>query len=125
MGRIVLGAPRKKTSKNAQAVRVGDLIFTVGSPFNWETGDIAGENIQEQTRQTMENIKTTLEACGSSLDHIDKCTVFVANREAVTGMNEVYYSYFPESTPVRSCILVAEFPSPKMMVEIEVVAHVK
>ena len=97
----------------------------MGSPFNWDTGEIAGENIQEQTRQTMENIKTTLEACGSSLDHIDKCTVFVANREAVTGMNEVYYSYFPESTPVRSCILVAEFPSPKMMVEIEVVAHVK
>jgi len=125
MGRVILGAPRKKGTRNAQATRVGELIFTVGSPFNWDTGEIAGENIQEQTRQTMENIKTTLEACGSSLDHIDKCTVFVANREAVTVMNEVYYSYFPESTPVRSCILVAEFPSPKMMVEIEVVAHVK
>jgi 2-iminobutanoate/2-iminopropanoate deaminase len=125
MGRVILGAPRKKGTRNAQATRVGELIFTVGSPFNWDTGEIAGENIQEQTRQTMENIKTTLEACGSSLDHIDKCTVFVANREAVTGMNEVYYSYFPESTPVRSCILVAEFPSPRMMVEIEVVAHVK
>ncbi len=125
MARIVLGAPRKKQGKNAQAVRVGNLIFTVGSPFDWETGAIPGKDIREQTRQTMENIKTTLEACGSSLDHIDKCTVFVANRDAVAGMNEVYYSYFPETTPVRSCILVAEFPTPNMMVEIEVVAHVK
>ena len=124
MGRVILGAPRKRPSRNAQATRAGELIFTVGSPFNWDTGEIVGNTIADQTRQTMENIKATLTACGSSLDVIDKCTVYVNSKEAVAGMNEVYYSYFPETTPVRSCFIV-EFYNPMAMVEIEVIAHVE
>jgi 2-iminobutanoate/2-iminopropanoate deaminase len=125
MGRTILGAPRKKPSKNAQAVKVGDAIFTSGTPFDWNTGEIIGNTIQEQTRQTMENIKTTLEACGSSLDNIDRCTIFLTSREYVAGLNEVYYSYFPaDSTPVRACI-ITDLVLPKMMLEIEVTAHVE
>ena len=123
MGRVILGAPRKKPSRNAQATRVGDLIFTVGSPFNWDTEAIVGNTITDQTRQAMENIKATLTACGSSLDSIDKCTVYVNRKESVAGMNEVYYSYFPETAPVRSCIIV-DFYVPRMMVLLEVIAHV-
>ncbi len=124
MGRIVLGAPRKKPTRNAQAVRVGDIIFTSGVSFNWDTGEVVGNTIQEQTKQAMENIKTTLKACGSSLDNIDKCTVFVTSRDYVSGMNEVYYSYFPDTAPARACI-IADLARPQMMVEIEVIAHVE
>lgn len=124
MGRIVLGAPRKKPTKNSQAIRIGELIFTTGAPFNWDTGEIVGDTIQEQTKLTMENIKTTLEACGSSMDNIDKCTVFIAKREQVSGMNEVFYNYFPDTTPVRSLAIV-ELLSPKLMIQIEVTAHIE
>ena len=124
MGRTLVGAPRKKPVKNAQAVRVGNILFTSGVPFNWDTGDIVGKTIQEQTKQTMENIKTTLKACGSSMDNIDKCTVFVTSREYVSGMNEVYYSYFPETAPARACVIV-QLACPNMMVEIEVIAHIE
>jgi 2-iminobutanoate/2-iminopropanoate deaminase len=125
MGRTILGAPRKKPTKNAQAVKIGNLIYTQGIPMNFDTGELVGTTIQEQTKQTMENIKTTLEACGSSMDSIDKCTVFVADRDQVSGMNEVYYTYFPpDSTPARVCV-VADLVNPQMMVEIEVYAHVE
>ena len=125
MGRTLLGAPRKKPSKNAQAVRVADVIYTSGTPFNWDTGEIVGSTIQEQTRQTMENIKTTLEACGSSMDCVDRCTIFLTNRDFVGGLNDIYYSYFPpESTPVRACIITS-LVLPAMMLEIEVTAHVE
>jgi 2-iminobutanoate/2-iminopropanoate deaminase len=125
MGRTILGAPRKKPVKNAQAVKVGEVIYTSGTPFNWDTGEIVGNTIQEQTKQTMENIKTTLEACGSSLDNIDKCTIFLTGRDYVAGMNEVYYSYFPPtSTPARACVIV-DLVLPRMMLEIEVIAHVE
>lgn len=125
MGRTILGAPRKKPSKNAQAVKVGDVIYTSGTPFNWNTGELVGNSIQEQTRQTMENIKATLEACESSLDCIDRCTIFLTSRDYVAGLNEVYYSYFPpDSTPVRACI-IAQLALPAMMLEIEVTAHVE
>ena len=123
MGRTLVGVLRKKPVKNAQAVRVGNILFTSGVPFNWDTGDIVGKTIQEQTKQTMENIKTTLETCGSSIDNIDKCTVFVTSREYVSGMNEVYYSYFPETAPARACVIV-QLVNPDLMLEIEVFAHV-
>jgi len=125
MGRTILGAPRKKPSRNAQAVKVGDVIYTSGTPFDWNTMEIVGDTIQEQTRQTMENIKTTLGACGSSMDCIDRCTIFLTSRDYVAGLNEVYYSYFPpDSTPARACI-IAELVLPRMMLEIEVTAHVE
>jgi len=123
MGRIVCGAPRKKPLRNAQAVRVGNIIFTSGVALDWDTGEFVGDSIEEQTKQSMGNIKTTLEACGSSLQNIDKCTVFVTKREHVPGMNDVYYSYFSDTPPARACI-IAELAIPKMMVEIEVIAHV-
>lgn len=122
MARKILGAPRKKPTKNAQAVQVGNLIFTSGVPFDWNTGEVVGKTIQEQTKQAMENIKTTLKACGSSLDNVDKCTVYVTSREHVSGMNEVYYSYFSEPGPARACVIV-QLARPEMMLEIEVFAH--
>ena len=126
MARILLGAPRKVPTKNAQCVRVGNVLYTSGVPFNWDTGEIVGKgSIKEQTKKTMENIKTTLEASGSSMDHIDKCTVFTTSVEYVPGLNEVYYSYFPvDSTPARACI-IAGLAHPDLMIEIEVIAHVE
>ena len=125
MARNILGVPRKKPTKNAQAVKIGNIIYTQGIPMNFDTGEVVGKTIQEQTKQVMENIKATLEACGSSMDNIDKCTVFVTGRENVPGMNEIYYTYFPaDSTPARVCIL-ADLVNPQMLVEIEVYAHVK
>ena len=124
MGRNILGAPRKVPTKNAQCVKVGDVLYTSGVPFDWDTGTIVGQTIQEQTKQTMENIKTTLEACGSSMASIDKCTVYTTDIEHVPGLNEVYYPYFSEGdTPARACI-IAGLAHPDLMLEIEVIAHV-
>lgn len=125
MTRKILGAPRKKPTKNAQAVKTGNILYTQGIPRNFDTGEVVGKTIQEQTKQTMENIKKTLEACGSSMDNIDKCTVFVSNRDHIAGMNEIYYTYFPaDSTPARVCV-IADLVSPEMMLELEVYAHVE
>jgi 2-iminobutanoate/2-iminopropanoate deaminase len=126
MGRTLLGAPRKHPTKNAQCVKIGNVLYTSGVPFNWDTGEIVGQgSIQEQTKQTMENIKTTLEACGSSMDNIDKCTVYTTSIDYVSGLNEIYYAYFPtESTPARACI-IAGLAHPDLLLEIEVIAHVE
>jgi reactive intermediate/imine deaminase len=62
-------------------------------------GGIAGE-----TRQTMENIKASLEKYGSSLDEVVKCTVFLADIAEWAAMNEVYRAYFPTNPPARSAL---------------------
>lgn len=125
MGRKIVGAPRKKPTKNAQAVQLGNIIYTQAVPMNFDTGELVGTTIQEQTKQAMENLKATLTACGSSMDNIDKCSMHVTSRDYVAGMNEVYYTYFPaDSTPARVCV-IGQLVNPQMMVEIEAFAHLR
>ena len=77
--------------------------------------------IEEQTRQSLENVKAVLEAAGSSMDKVVKTTVFLKNMDDFAAMNGVYAQYFSEPFPARSAIQVAKLPKDGM-VEIEAVA---
>jgi len=79
---------------------------------------------QPETRQTMENIRATLEAHGSSLDRVVKCTVFLADMSEWSAMNEVYVTFFPTSKPARSA-LGASGLALNARVEIECIAAIK
>jgi 2-iminobutanoate/2-iminopropanoate deaminase len=89
----------------SKAVRVGHLLFLSG-----DLGIVPGSRalveggIGPETRQTLENIKATLEANGSSLAEVVKCTVFLADIAEWAAMNEVYKTYFPTNPPARSAL---------------------
>lgn len=86
------------------AVRAGNTLYLSGQIGNMPgTLDLAPGGIQGQTRQTMENIKQTLEHFGSSMDRVAKCTVFLADMNEWEAMNEVYRTYF-KNPPARSAL---------------------
>jgi reactive intermediate/imine deaminase len=88
----------------SSAVRVGDTLYLSGAIGVMPgTMDLAEGGIQGETRQTMENIRQTLETFGSSLDRVVKCTVFLADMAEWGAMNEVYRTYF-EDPPARSAL---------------------
>ena len=61
--------------------------------------------IGPETRQTMDNIKSAVEAYGGSMDRVVKCTVFLADMAEWGAMNEVYKTYFPaDAAPARSAV---------------------
>lgn len=92
----------------SDAVRVGDLLFVSGKLGNVPgTMDLAPGGIQGETRQTMENIKNTVERYGGSMDRPVKCTVFLADIAEWGAMNEVYKEYFPNNRPARSALGVS------------------
>jgi reactive intermediate/imine deaminase len=92
----------------SDAVRVGDLLFVSGKLGNVPgTMDLAPGGIQGETRQTMENIKSTVERYGGSMDRPVKCTVFLADIAEWGAMNEVYKEYFPNNRPARSALGVS------------------
>lgn len=108
----------------SQAVRVGNLLFTAGQiPLDPATGQIVAGGIQEQTRRSLENLKAIVEAAGSSLDRAVKTTVFLADMNDFSAMNEVYAAYFSAPAPARSAVQVARLPR-EARVEIELIAEV-
>lgn len=87
----------------SEAVRVGDMLYLSGQVGVLPgTLDLAPGGIAEETRQTMDNIRRVLEANGSSLSRVIKCTAMLADIGEWSEMNAVYTTYFPEHPPARS-----------------------
>jgi reactive intermediate/imine deaminase len=108
------------------AVQVGDVIYLagqIGTSASAQGGVVPG-GIQAETRQTMENIRDVLEKSGSSMAHVVKCTVFMADMAEWDAMNEVYTTFFPGNKPARSA-LGANGLALNARVEIECIAKAK
>lgn len=109
----------------SQAMRAGDMIFVSGQiPFVPSTMKLVSEDIKEQTRQSLENVKAILEEAGASLNDVVKAGVFIKDMNEFGAINEVYAEYFSDNKPARACVEVARLPL-DVRVEIEVIAYLK
>ena len=115
------GAP-KAIGPYSQAVVYNGLAYLSGQiALDPTSGQIVEGDIAAQTERVLENLKAVLEACGSSLDHVLKTTVFVKDMADFPKMNEVYGRYFSTNPPARATVEVARMPR-DVRVEIEAVA---
>jgi 2-iminobutanoate/2-iminopropanoate deaminase len=106
----------------SQAVRAGNLIFASGQiPTDPATKEFVPGGIAEQTEQVLKNLKAVFEAAGVGLDQIVKTTVFLADMNDFTAMNEVYGKYFGQNPPARATVEAARLPR-DAKVEIEAIA---
>lgn len=107
----------------SQAVQIGQLLFTSGQvPIDPETGAVVEGGIQEQARQSLNNIKSILNAAGTNMGAVVKTTVFLQDMNDFAAMNEVYAQFFQEPYPARSAVQVARLPK-DVLVEIEAIAQ--
>lgn len=95
-------AETMRTVPFSAAVRVGKMLYLSGQIGIDDTGNVVPGGIAAETRQAMENIRTTLARCGSSLDRVIKVTVMLADMSEWMDMNTVYVSYFQQHLPARS-----------------------
>lgn len=106
----------------SQALKVGGFIFCSGQiPINPETNTIEATTIEDQTRQSISNLRNVLEAAGSSLANVVKTTVFIKDMNDFAALNGVYAEMFGDTKPARSCVEVARLPK-DVKVEIECIA---
>jgi 2-iminobutanoate/2-iminopropanoate deaminase len=103
------------------ATRFGNLVFVSGQTGRHPVTGELGKDIREQTRNTLERIKTILEAAGTSLDNVLTATSYLTKREDVAAYNEEYARYFPANKPARTTVEVM-LNSPELLVEITVTA---
>ncbi|HEU4694546.1 MAG TPA: Rid family detoxifying hydrolase [Vicinamibacterales bacterium] len=89
----------------SEAVRVGDTLYLSGQVgIKPGTLELVPGGIQAEARQTLENIRTTLEAHGYSMRDVVKCTVMLADIAEWATFNEVYKAYFSPPYPARSAL---------------------
>ncbi len=106
----------------SQAVEAGDMIFISGQlPLDPETMVFVSDEIQEQTRQSLVNIKAILESAGYRMEQIIKTTVFIKDMNEFGKMNDTYAEFFQAHKPARACVEVARLPK-DARVEIEAIA---
>ena len=108
----------------SQAVKTGNMVFCSGQiPIDPATGEFVSSNVAEQTRQVLTNLSAVLEAAGTDLNNVVKTTVFLADMNDFTAMNEIYAEFFSENKPARATVQAARLPR-DARVEIECIAVV-
>ena len=106
----------------SQAIMANDTLYVSGQiPVIPATGVIVSDQVEEQARQVMENVKAVVEAAGLTLDHVVKTNVFIKNMDDFAKINAVYSEYFKENCPARACVEVARLPK-DVLLEMDAIA---
>ena len=124
---VSTAAAPKAIGPYSQGIKAGDFLFTAGEAgVEPATGRLVEGGITAQTRKALENIQVILEAAGTSLKHVLKCGVFLADLADFQAMNAVYAEFFPpdKNPPARTTVQAAKLPL-GALVEIDAVALVK
>ena len=106
------------------AVVGNGTLYTAQIPIDRE-GQVVPGGIEAQTRQTLDNLRHTLEAAGSSLDAVTQVLISVTDRSDLATVNGLYTDYFNAPFPNRAAVVVAGLAREEMLVELVVYACVE
>ncbi|MDO4330041.1 MAG: RidA family protein [Lachnospiraceae bacterium] len=106
----------------SQAIEANGFVLVSGQlPIVPSTGQFPSQDVQDQTKASLENIRAILKEAGLGLEHVVKTTVYLADIKDFGPMNEIYGQYFQAPYPARAAFAVAGLPK-GAKVEIEVIA---
>jgi 2-iminobutanoate/2-iminopropanoate deaminase len=106
----------------SQGIIANGFVFASGQiALDPHTGELNTGSVEEQTHLVLKNLKAVIEASGSSMDKVVKCTVFLQNMDDYGAVNAIYGEYFSAPYPARAAIQVARLPK-DVKVEIEAIA---
>lgn len=108
----------------SQGWRAGDFLFVTGTgPIDPASGAMAGDTIEQQTEQTIDNISAILEADGAALSDVVKVTVHLSDTSLFARYNAVYARRFSQPYPVRTTVGSDLGHAPGMLIEIDCIAY--
>jgi reactive intermediate/imine deaminase len=120
---------REPVGHFSQAIAIeakGRLVFLSGMTARRPDGTIAGVgDIEAQTRQVCENLKSAVEAAGGTLDDICRVDVYVRNMEHFDKIHKVRREYFKAPAPASTMVEVTKMVSAEYLIEINAIAVVQ
>ena len=106
----------------SQAIQVGNTLYLSGQTgTDPETKQLSGESVEEQTSQSLTNIKNVLEACGCDLNHVVKVVVYLSDMSEMAAFNKIYREFFGGHNPARAAVAVAGMAK-NAKVELDIIA---
>lgn len=95
----------------SQAIRSGNTLYLSGQiGLIPETRELAGDDLESQTHQTLRNIQSVLEAAGYDMSDVVKAQVFLDDMNDYSAFNEIYMTYFTSDPPARAVVEVSRIP---------------
>ncbi|MGB2784691.1 RidA family protein [Psychrobacter sp.] len=105
------------------AITSNGTLYTAQIPID-ENGDVVAGGIEVQTRQTLDNLKHTLECANVGMDSVLQVMIYVTDRDYLKTVNQVYAEYFEAPYPNRAALVIAGLAREEMLVELVVYAAV-
>lgn len=96
-----------------QAVMAGNMFFTSGQiAINSKSGELVINNVKDETKQVMENLKAVLNTANLDFTNVVKTSIFITSMNDFNDINDVYGSYFEKGQePARETVEVAKLPA--------------
>jgi 2-iminobutanoate/2-iminopropanoate deaminase len=106
----------------SQAIKAGGFVFVSGQvAFDPPTGKLVPGDVSAQTERVLKNVEAILNAAGTRLDSVVRCTVFLKDMNDFSAMNGVYGRFWKSAPPSRTTVEVARLPK-DALIEIDVIA---
>lgn len=117
--------PGSPSAAYSRAMQFGQLIFIAGCVGRYQKGGEAAmdKDFESQAAQTLLNLKASIEASGSAMNKVLKCTCFLKEQSDFAKFSEVYMKFFPEPRPARSTVVVKDFVVPGALLEVDCECH--
>jgi 2-iminobutanoate/2-iminopropanoate deaminase len=118
--------PGSSSRSYSRAVKLNRTVFVAGCVGTYvKDGKAAIDaDFKSQARQTLKNLVGSVEASGSSVDNVLKCTCFLKNLEDFKVFNEIYVGVFHKNPPARSTVIVKDLVVPGALLEVDCVCCV-
>ncbi|MCF6266639.1 MAG: RidA family protein [Desulfuromusa sp.] len=109
----------------SQAIKAGNFLYCSGQvPLVPGTGELVVGGIEEQTKQSLENLQHVLSEAGGDFNSVVKTTIYLVDLGDFSVVNDIYASYCGEIAPARATVQVAALPK-GALVEIDAVAYLE
>ena len=103
------------------AVTNNGTLYTAQIPID-ENGEVVAGGIEAQARQTLDNLKHTLECAGTDMNSVLQVLIYVTDRDYLKTVNQVYAEYFTAPYPNRAALVISGLAREEMLVELVVYA---
>lgn len=106
----------------SQAIEVNNTLYISGQIcIDPSTGDLKNKDMQEETHQVMQNLRSILQEAGMSFSNVVRTTIFLTDMNRFSEVNEIYGKYFGGDFPARETVQVSALPK-FVNVEISMIA---